>query len=177
MSVTFTLIPSASVAVIAGRPASVAGILMNRFGRSTSHHSALASATVRSDSWASRGSTSMETRPSTPALASYDGRITSQAHRTSYVVSMRTASSTSTPRTARSRSCQSYSSASLSALAKIVGLVVTPTTCFSRRSWSSPPELSRTREMSSSQTATPAALSSPSLSVVMCAIAPLSCRW
>ena len=45
---TLTLMPSASVAVIAGRPASVAGILMNRFGRSTSHHSALASATVRS---------------------------------------------------------------------------------------------------------------------------------
>lgn len=108
----------------------------------------------------------METRPSTPSLPSYDGRITSQAHRTSYVVSMRTDSSTSTPRVARSCSCQLYSSASLSALAKIVGLVVTPATCFSRRSWSSPPELKRTRERSSSQTATPAAVSSFSLSVM-----------
>ena len=47
----------------------------------------------------------------------------------------------------------------------LAGLVVTPATCFSRRSWSSPPELSRTRERSSSQTATPAAVRSPSLSV------------
>ena len=43
---TLTLIPSASVAVIAGSPSAVAGILMNRFGRSTSHHSCLASAIV-----------------------------------------------------------------------------------------------------------------------------------
>ena len=48
MSVTFTLIPWARVAVIAGSPASVAGILMNRLGRSTSHHSAFASAMVLS---------------------------------------------------------------------------------------------------------------------------------
>ena len=83
ISVTFTLMPSASVAVIAGRPSFVAGILMNRLGRSTSHHNALASATVRAVSPARRGSTSMETRPSTPCEASYAGRITSQAQRTS----------------------------------------------------------------------------------------------
>ena len=39
----------------------------------------------------------METRPSTPAEASYAGRITSHAHRTSYVVIMRVASSTLDP--------------------------------------------------------------------------------
>ena len=36
---TFTLIPSARHAAIAGSPAPVAGILTNRLGRSTSHHS------------------------------------------------------------------------------------------------------------------------------------------
>ena len=64
ISVTLTLIPSAMAAVIAGRPSRVAGILMYMFGRSTSHHSARASATVFSVSCASRGSTSSETRPS-----------------------------------------------------------------------------------------------------------------
>jgi hypothetical protein len=62
--VTLTLMPAASTAVIAGSPSTVAGILMNRLGRSTSHHSALASATVRAVSCAIRGSTSMDTRPS-----------------------------------------------------------------------------------------------------------------
>ena len=46
---------------------------MKRFGRSTSHHSALASATVRSASWLIRGSTSIDTRPSTPSLRVVDG--------------------------------------------------------------------------------------------------------
>ncbi len=59
--------PSASVAVIAGMPAAVAGILMYRFSRSTSHHSAWPRRSVRSVSAARRGSTSMETRPSTPS--------------------------------------------------------------------------------------------------------------
>ena len=85
------LIPSARQAVIAGRPCLAAGILMNRLGRSTSHHSARASATVRSVSWAIRGSTSMDTRPSTPLVASYTGRSTSHACRTSDVVSSRSA--------------------------------------------------------------------------------------
>ena len=70
ISVTLTLMPSASVSVIAGMPSRVAGILMNRLGRSTSHHSALASATVVGVSWASRGSTSIDTRPSTPSVRS-----------------------------------------------------------------------------------------------------------
>ncbi len=96
--------PLASTALIAGRPASVAGILISTFGRSTSHHSCLASATVAAVSWASRGSTSMETRPSRPLEASYTGRSTSAASRTSEVVIMRTASSVVTLRTARSSS-------------------------------------------------------------------------
>jgi hypothetical protein len=70
ISVTLTLMPSASVAVIAGRPSAVAGILMYMLGRSTSHHSCLASAIVGSVSRASRGSTSIDTRPSTPSEAS-----------------------------------------------------------------------------------------------------------
>ena len=70
ISVTLTLIPSARQAVIAGSPARVAGILMNRLGLSTIHYSALASATVLRVSPASRGSTSSETRPSSPPVAS-----------------------------------------------------------------------------------------------------------
>jgi hypothetical protein len=81
--VTFTLMPSASVAVIAGSPSRVAGILMNRLGRSTSQVSALASATVRAVWRAIRGSTSSETRPSSPPVLSYTGRSTSQAQRMS----------------------------------------------------------------------------------------------
>ena len=67
---TLMLIPSARQAVIAGSPWLAAGILMNRLGRSTSHHSARASAMVRCVSWAIRGSTSIDTRPSTPPVAS-----------------------------------------------------------------------------------------------------------
>src|ERR687889_236262 len=46
MRVTLTLMPRAMDVVMAGRPASVAGILMNRLGRSTSHHRCAASAAV-----------------------------------------------------------------------------------------------------------------------------------
>ena len=80
----------------------MAGILMYALGRSTSHHSPRASATVPSVSRALRGSTSIDTRPSTPPDASYAGRRMSQAQRTSYAVIIRMASSTSTPRAARS---------------------------------------------------------------------------
>src|SRR3954447_3499817 len=48
----------------------------------------------------------------------------------------------------------------------MLGFVVTPTTCCSRRFLSSEPLVSRTRERSSSHTATPAAESSASLSVI-----------
>ena len=67
ISVTLTEMPSASVAVIAGMPSAVAGILMYMLGRSTSHHSCLASAMVLAVSRASPGSTSIDTRPSTPS--------------------------------------------------------------------------------------------------------------
>jgi hypothetical protein len=62
---------------------------MNRLGRSTSHHSAQAPATVR---WrvVDRGSTWIDTRPSTPAVVSAPGAAL-QAHRTSNVVSSRSA--------------------------------------------------------------------------------------
>ena len=60
---------------------------MNRLGRSTSHHSARASATVFSVSWAMRGSTSRETRPSRPSVASKTrAQHWSQASRTSAAV-------------------------------------------------------------------------------------------
>ena len=59
--------PSDRQVVMAGRPSRVAGILMNRLGRSTSHHSARASAMVFAVSLAIRGSTSIDTRPSTPS--------------------------------------------------------------------------------------------------------------
>ena len=83
ISVTLTLIPSEMACVIAGSPSRVAGILMNRFGRSTIHHSARASAMVFAVSLATLGSTSIDTRPSWPAVASYAGRSTSQPQRTS----------------------------------------------------------------------------------------------
>ena len=49
----------------------MAGILISRFGRSTIFHSSMACRMVLSVSCASRGSTSMDTRPSTPPEASY----------------------------------------------------------------------------------------------------------
>lgn len=70
ISVTLMLIPSARHATIASRLCRAAGILMNRLGRSTSHHGARASAIVAAESCASLGSTSIETRPSTPSVAS-----------------------------------------------------------------------------------------------------------
>jgi hypothetical protein len=91
--------PAAIDVVIAGRPASVAGILMNRFGRSTSHHRWAASAAVASVSWASPGATSSDTRPSRPVRAA-TGASRSQASRTSAAVIVRSASSTLTLRTA-----------------------------------------------------------------------------
>ena len=70
ISVTLTLMPSARTAVIAGSPSRVAGILMKTFGRSTVDHRDFAEAIVPSVSLASRGSTSIDTRPSTPSVAS-----------------------------------------------------------------------------------------------------------
>jgi hypothetical protein len=105
MSVTFTLMPSASVSAIAGMPASVAGILMKRLGRSTSHHSAFAFGHGAGGLVREPGIDLNGHPPSTPDEVSYAGRITSHAHRTSYVVIIRADSSTPIFRNARSASC------------------------------------------------------------------------
>ena len=91
------------VSVIAGQPASVPGILIITLGWSTVFHSAAASVTVSSVEWARPGETSMETRPSTPSVASKTGRMTLQASRTSSVVMTIVARSTSAPSAASSR--------------------------------------------------------------------------
>ena len=65
---TLTLMPSAITAVIAGSPARVAGILISTLARSTILNSSWACAMVASVSCASRGSTSIDTRPSTPPV-------------------------------------------------------------------------------------------------------------
>src|SRR6478735_4610262 len=86
----------------------------------------------------------------------------SQAARTSSVVTVKIAVSVLAPSSARSRSWPSYRSPFARAEAKIVGLVVTPTTCRPVMSdWSSP-LASSSRERSSSHTATPCADSSAS---------------
>ncbi len=129
---TFTLTPSASARVIAGRPASVAGILTSRLGRSTVFHRSSAWATVASVSWASRGSTSSDTRPSTPPVVSQVPLNTSQACWTSATVISRTASSTDGAAGGELADLLVVGLAVRPArAAKIVGLVVTPTTCLS----------------------------------------------
>ena len=154
------LMPSPSASVIAGAPSVVAGILTNRFSRSTSFHSSLAEARVASVSKARSGATSMETRPSTPLVASNTGFRTSQALRTSVVVSANTVWSTSAPSAASLRTWSSYRSPSASAAAKIDGLVVTPTTWSSLTRSARLPVSRRSRERSSSQMETPASDSS-----------------
>jgi hypothetical protein len=62
--------PSASVCEIAGSPSTVAGILIITFGRSTASYSFLAISAVWAVSLARRGSTSIDTRPSTPFVRS-----------------------------------------------------------------------------------------------------------
>ena len=71
----------------------------------TIFHSSTACEIVFSASWASRGSTSIETRPSTPSVASYTGAKRSHASRTSSVVRVKTTSSTSLPSPASWVSC------------------------------------------------------------------------
>ena len=92
---------------MAGQPSGVPGILIIRFGWSTVFQRSAASATVASVSWARPGETSIETRPSTASVASYTGRITWHASRTSSVVITRTAWSRSVPTEASSRICAS----------------------------------------------------------------------
>ena len=99
--------PSPITAVMAGRPSWVAGILISRLGRSTIFHRSWAWAMVASVWRASPGSTSIETRPSTPWVAAEVAASTSQASRTSSVVSALIASSTEPSRSASSSICAS----------------------------------------------------------------------
>ncbi len=80
---------------------------MKRLGSPTVSQSSAASFTVPAVSFASPGETSIETRPSTPSVASKTGRMTRQASRTSSVVITRVAVSTSAPAAASSRTCSS----------------------------------------------------------------------
>ena len=155
--VTLTLMPLAMVAVIAGRPARVAGILIMTFGLPIDVQSRSASAAVASVSFASSGETSMETRPSYPFDSAYTSAKMSAALPTSAVVIAKIASATFLPSATSSRTCSSYASPLASADAKMVGLVVTPTTFRSAISRSSPCPLMRSRDRSSSQMLTPAA--------------------
>jgi hypothetical protein len=82
-----TLIPSAMHPVIAGRPASVPGILIMALGRSTAAHSRSASWIVAAVSYASAGDTSSETWPSRPRVSRCRPANTSQAARTSATAS------------------------------------------------------------------------------------------
>ena len=138
---------------MAGRPSRVAGILIIAFGRLTFSHSSTACFSVFSVSWARRGSTSMETRPSTKSVASAISRKMSVALRTSVVVSSRTAVSTST--LPSSLSWASYGPTWLRAFWKMDGLVVTPTTFLSLMSSCREPDSIRVRDRSSSQIETP----------------------
>ena len=95
------------VSVIAGQPSVVPGILISRLGWSTIRQSSAASVTVCSVSCAKPGETSIETRPSTPSVASNTGRMTLHASRTSSVVIVCVALSTSAPAAASSRTCGS----------------------------------------------------------------------
>src|SRR4029450_11013661 len=81
--VTLMLIPSAIAFSMAGIPASVAGILMNTFGRSSRAHSSRARSSVASASWERSGSTSMLAKPSAPSASSCTRRRTSAASPTS----------------------------------------------------------------------------------------------
>ena len=85
--------PLAINSVIAGRPASVAGTLIIKFGRFTKLHRAFPSFIVAWVSWAKRGSTSILTRPSTPLVSEKIFENKSHAFRTSSVVSFLTISS------------------------------------------------------------------------------------
>ena len=107
-------------------------------------------------SLARSGSTSIETRPSS-LVRSATGLKRSQAFRTSSMIRYsNTTRSTGSPLSTSWRTCSSYLSPSAMALAKIVGLVVTPTTDFSLMSSSRFPVSMRSRDRSSSQIETPA---------------------
>ena len=151
---TLTLIPFAINSVIAGNPSTVAGTLISKFSLSIISHSCFPCLIVAKVSRANRGSTSIETRPSTPLLVSKAVRKRSQAFLTSSVVSFVIISSM-----LFSLFCKisfRYKSDLPIAAAKILGLVVTPTTLSSKISFFKESLFIRSRDKSSSHTATPA---------------------
>ena len=150
--------PSARVRVIAGMPSGVAGILTIRLGRSTVFHRSGASATVASVSWAMPrvdldGDPAVDAAGALPHLAEHvagvaDVRGGDLADR----VLDRGA-----PRGERVELLVVVVARPRSALAKIVGLLVTPTTSESLISAARLPDSMRWRDRSSSQMETPAA--------------------
>src|SRR6478672_12094373 len=105
--------------------------------------------------------------------------MTSQALRTSSVVISKIASSVEAPPRVSPATWSSYFSPLARAEAKIVGLVVTPTTCLSATRAARLPVSMRSRDRSSSQMLTPAAESSargPD-SVFLSALIVSSSRW
>src|SRR4051812_12572197 len=157
--------PAAIESSIAFRPGSVAGILMNTFGRSTILLSRRACSIVFSVSKAMLGSTSSETHPSRPS--SHRGRRMSQAFWTSVTASSKKTSVSSSSRSITSRICSSYESPESNAFWKIDGLLVTPTTASSRISRSSSPLSIISRERESIQTLWPRSDSSCSRDLLM----------
>ena len=81
------LMPSARHCRIAGTPSAVPGILTMTFARPHAFQRRLASAMVPCVSRARCGPTSIETKPSSVLQASYTGRKTSAALRTSATAS------------------------------------------------------------------------------------------
>ena len=130
---------------------------MNRFGRSTSHHSALASA-IGAVGVVGQPRVDLDRDPAVDAVGARRRRGAARRRPSG----RRTWSARGPPRrrrpprTARSSHLLVVRVALGERLRKIVGLVVTPTTCLSRDSSARLPVRSRSRERSSSQTATPA---------------------
>ena len=78
-SVTFTGTPAKVASSMAGSPSFVPGILMWRLGRPARAKSSFAAFTVSAVSWARRGDTSRDTKPSTPFVRAWTGRNRSAA--------------------------------------------------------------------------------------------------
>ena len=110
----------------------------------------------------------MDTRPSTPKVASKVEAKRSQAVRTSSVVRTLTISFTLAPADASRLISARYLSEPLMAAEKILGLVVTPTTLELEISSASEPLSSRSRDKSSSQMDTPASDKSCSELILVC---------
>ena len=141
---------------------------MNRFGRSTSHHSARASAMVLRGV---RGEprVDLDRDPAVDAAGGVVDRAEHVARPADVVGGDARATASSTADSAQrevARAGRRRRRRCASACAKIVGLEVTPTTCRSLISSARLPVVSRSRLMSSSQTDTPAADSSPRIVVV-----------